>query len=364
MYWTVLPSVLLPLILAVSPPLVTAALFPTNTQVKMLDALGFRKSMKQNSTSVVAFVAPWCGHCQRMAPEYSKAAEALSPMVPLYAVDCDQDANKRLCSEQGVQGFPTVKLYPRGGKSQPISFDSGSRTANNFFYWASRNIPHGVKRLEKVADIADWSNKNVAKPRALLLTSNKDIPLMWKALGNKYKDSITFAILYDKSGKGAVKLGAEETADKGSKVLIYPAGSPHFARFEGSQKYKPLDKYLKDVVDGTAVFPEDQSKDGTRSMSVPSTPEGQEVLRAAGASARDEATESSPVSPNSPVPNSDTEPSDKLESPTASPEDSTIVSLNDIDGIYEAKLVSASAEKAGGESGKRSEEGNHAKDEL
>jgi hypothetical protein len=39
-------------------------------------------------------------HCQRMAPEYSKAAENLSPLIPFYAVDCDAELNKRLCAEQ------------------------------------------------------------------------------------------------------------------------------------------------------------------------------------------------------------------------------------------------------------------------
>ena len=61
-------------------------------------------------TSVVAFVAPWCGHCQKMAPEYSKAALGLYPLVPLYAVDCDAPKNKKLCADQGVKGFPTVKV--------------------------------------------------------------------------------------------------------------------------------------------------------------------------------------------------------------------------------------------------------------
>ena len=44
-----------------------------------------------------------------MAPEYAKAALGLYPLVPTYAVNCDKDSNKRLCSEQGVQGFPTIK---------------------------------------------------------------------------------------------------------------------------------------------------------------------------------------------------------------------------------------------------------------
>lgn len=78
----------------------------------------------------VAFVAPWCGvrvmfttdmsvlnsfllveqHCQKMAPEYSKAALGLYPLVPLYAVDCDAAKNKRLCADNGVKGFPTIKV--------------------------------------------------------------------------------------------------------------------------------------------------------------------------------------------------------------------------------------------------------------
>lgn len=56
---------------------------------------------------------------------------------------------------------------------------------------------------------------------------------MWKALGNKYKDHITFSILQDKSGKSAVKLGVEEKPDRTSKVLVYPAGSSDFVRFDG-----------------------------------------------------------------------------------------------------------------------------------
>ncbi|KAH9926988.1 thioredoxin-like protein [Fomitopsis serialis] len=245
----------LPFILLLAPWLVSAALFPAKTEVKLIDAKGFKKVMNQNVTSVVAFVAPWCGYCQRMAPEYSKAAEALAPMVPLYAVDCDQDSNKRLCSEQGVQGFPTVKLYPRGGRSKPLSYESGERTATNFFYWANRNIPHAVRRLDSVSQISGWTDEHAAKPRALLLSSSKDIPLMWKALGNKYKDTISFGVLQDKSGKQALQLGVEDSPTKDSKVLVYPPESHNFVRFEGTLKYKPLNKYLGSVADGTADFP-------------------------------------------------------------------------------------------------------------
>lgn len=45
-----------------------------------------------------------------MAPEYAKAADKLHPLVPTYAIDCDDEKNKPLCAEQRVQGFPTVKV--------------------------------------------------------------------------------------------------------------------------------------------------------------------------------------------------------------------------------------------------------------
>ncbi|GBE89503.1 thioredoxin-like protein [Sparassis latifolia] len=213
-----LPWVVLTLTLA--PSVVSAALFPADAKVEMLDTKSFRKAMKQNVTSVVAFVAPWCGHCQRMAPEFSKAAVVLTPMVPLYAVDCDNEANKRLCAEQGVQGFPTVKLFSRGGQSRAITFDSNERTSKSFFYWASKNIPHAVKRLDAVPNIRGWVEDNIAKPRAILLNPGKEIPLMWKSLGNKYKHAVSFSIHRDKTGKSAMKLGAEDHASKASRILI------------------------------------------------------------------------------------------------------------------------------------------------
>ena len=49
-------------------------------------------------------------HCQKLTPEFTKAAESLAPLIDFYAVDCDADENKRLCAEQGVKGFPTIKV--------------------------------------------------------------------------------------------------------------------------------------------------------------------------------------------------------------------------------------------------------------
>nr|VWP02238.1 Indoleacetamide hydrolase (IAH) (EC (Indole-3-acetamide hydrolase) [Ganoderma boninense] len=237
------------LVVAMTPSLASAALFPKDTLVKQLDAKGFRKAMKENATSVVAFVAPWCGHCQRMAPEFSKAALGVYPMIPFYAVDCDKQSNKQLCAEQGVQGFPTVKAR------------LSSRA----------DIPHNVKKVYHLEDLPAWVEEvrnfrrnalscanflirvqNKSAPRAVLLNQGKHIPLLWQTLGNKYKGQITFAIHRDRKGKSSVKMGLEKGEPKSSKVLLYPAGSTDYVRYEGIQKHDSLSKFFDSVLDGTA----------------------------------------------------------------------------------------------------------------
>lgn len=67
---------------------VRAALFTSKDAVKNLDGLSFDAAVLNNpySTSMVAFTAPWCGHCQRLTSHFNQAAESLDGMVSFYNV--------------------------------------------------------------------------------------------------------------------------------------------------------------------------------------------------------------------------------------------------------------------------------------
>ena len=76
--------------------------------------------------------------------------------------------------------------------------------------------------------------QGVDRPRAMLINNGKGIPLLWQALSNKYKDHISFGIHRDRHHKSSLAMGFEAGPKGSSKVLIYPAGSTEFIRYEGT----------------------------------------------------------------------------------------------------------------------------------
>jgi len=79
----------------------------------------------KTGVAFVKFFAPWCGHCKRLAPTWEQLAEkfADNELVTVGHVDCtaDGNANRELCSEHGVNGFPTLNIYKDGEKAEEYS---------------------------------------------------------------------------------------------------------------------------------------------------------------------------------------------------------------------------------------------------
>lgn len=100
---------------------------------------------------VIDFFAPWCGPCQQLAPQWSKLARMFSeePNVHIGSVDCQQ--YHELCSSQGVNTYPNIRLYPRGssGISRFSSYNGWNRDAASLRAWVYSFFPSTVADLSR-----------------------------------------------------------------------------------------------------------------------------------------------------------------------------------------------------------------------
>jgi len=76
----------------------------------------------------VKFYAPWCGHCKRLQPVWEELAEAFDSNrdVTIAKMDCTDSV--KVCTKQGVRGYPTLLLYTSGSKSAK---HAGSRSIDD-----------------------------------------------------------------------------------------------------------------------------------------------------------------------------------------------------------------------------------------
>jgi len=68
----------------------------------------FDEQIATSDDWLLEFYAPWCGHCQRLAPVYEDVAERMTDGIKVAKINCD--AHKGLCARFSVKGFPTLMM--------------------------------------------------------------------------------------------------------------------------------------------------------------------------------------------------------------------------------------------------------------
>ena len=83
--------------------------------VKELTDKDFSLEDKDNTYVLMDFYAAWCPHCQRLAPEYEKAATQISNMgIKCKFLKLDADIYEEIGRNQKVEYYPDVRLYNNG----------------------------------------------------------------------------------------------------------------------------------------------------------------------------------------------------------------------------------------------------------
>lgn len=88
--------------------------------------------------TMVLFYAPWCGHCNKMKPDYEELKKKYmkNPNKNVVMINCDD--HKEFASKAGVQGFPTIRLYKNPKDDKYVDYD-GPRTAEAIETFLSDN---------------------------------------------------------------------------------------------------------------------------------------------------------------------------------------------------------------------------------
>ncbi|KAM3725942.1 Sulfhydryl oxidase [Dirofilaria immitis] len=90
---------------------------PGYDPVMQLDAATFRDTIfMQDRAFVVEFYADWCGHCRAFAPfylEFASSVRSWENVVTVAAINCADVVNQKICSDEGIIGYPMILYYPR-----------------------------------------------------------------------------------------------------------------------------------------------------------------------------------------------------------------------------------------------------------
>jgi protein disulfide-isomerase len=95
----------------------------------------------------IKFYAPWCHHCQDLAPTWINLARPMQGKLNIGEVNCEIE--KRLCKEAGVRGYPTM-LFFRGGER--IEYE-GLRGYGDLLDYATKanSVGAGVQDVDAAA---------------------------------------------------------------------------------------------------------------------------------------------------------------------------------------------------------------------
>ncbi|KAI9323354.1 thioredoxin-like protein [Dichotomocladium elegans] len=214
--------------------------------------------MGTNQLVAVEFYAPWCGHCQRLAPDWKKAAKNLEGLVKLGAVDCDNDANRPLCAQYEIKGFPTIKVFRptmvtdkhTGRLTKKAQDYPGGRDARSIVDYMLAWQPSEVRFVKSDASKAKsqksvsvdefYATQNETLPKALLFTDKSSTSALYKALSVDFKDRMLVGEV-----KKAEKALIKEYNVKSYPTLFITSPEAGHVSYEGKMKREALFEFFE-----------------------------------------------------------------------------------------------------------------------
>ncbi|NXD94539.1 PDIA2 isomerase, partial [Chaetorhynchus papuensis] len=126
--------------------------------VLVLHEHNFARALSEHQLLLVEFYAPWCGHCQRLAPAFAQAATELrNESSPARLGKVDATAQTALATEFGITSYPTLKLFRDGNRTHPLAY-TGRMDSQGIVRWMQRRAGPSATLLQDTDTAAAFVN--------------------------------------------------------------------------------------------------------------------------------------------------------------------------------------------------------------
>jgi len=93
-----------------------------NKEDNAIDVTGegaLKELLQKGEITLVNYFAPWCPWCQRLHPVWEHVAGLVKKEygpeeINMARVDCTKPLNSKVCQDNSVQAYPTIRVYRRG----------------------------------------------------------------------------------------------------------------------------------------------------------------------------------------------------------------------------------------------------------
>lgn len=115
--------------------------------------------LKENKYVMVKFYAPWCGHCKKMAGDYSELAKKMKDEnrdIKICKLDATEHKNTAAAVE--IKGYPTLKFFIN---ENGIDYQ-GAREKDAIYSWILKKTESPVKKISSEIELDPYLKQEIA----------------------------------------------------------------------------------------------------------------------------------------------------------------------------------------------------------
>lgn len=213
-------------------------LYDSNSPVGKLTQMNFAKRVTNNrkkGITIVHFYSQDDVHSAQLKDEFESFTKDNLGMYSISAINCDTEP--ATCEKEGVSDYPTFRVYPPH-PIPTIDLKKDSYSLKKLKKTASRFIENKVIEISSV-NHDTFIKDNPGKPKVLLFTESKDVPILYKALSYNFDKTLFFGIVRSSESSLAKKY---KVKDFPTLFLVKPGEKPR--QYDGKLNYYGISNFI------------------------------------------------------------------------------------------------------------------------